>query len=109
MREQGKSIKVSACVSLVKIKKMYRGVAVHCLQEELSREKLREELVYCLCDYITAISKIISYFTVLIDEAEGDSLEIVYAQAMVAKSYITNFKFLKQILMQDYNVLVEIN
>ena len=100
---------MSACVSLVKIQKMYLGVAVHCLQEEFSKEKLRKELVYCLCDYITAINKVISYFTALIDKAEGDSFEIVYAQAIVAKSYVMNFKLLKQILMQDYNIFVEVN
>lgn len=109
MRKQSQKIKVSSCISLVKAKKMYLEVALHCLQEELSKEKLRKELVYCLCDYITAINKVISYFTALIDKAEGDSFEIVYAQAIVAKSYVVNFKLLKQILMQDYNILVEVN
>jgi len=109
VKKQSKRIRVATCVSLVKTKEVYLEVALHCLQEEFSKEKLRKELVYCLCDYITAINKVISYFTALIDKAEGDSFEIVYAQAIVAKSYIINFKLLKHILMQDYNLFVEVN
>lgn len=109
MKSSRKEIKVSACMSLIKIKKQYLGIAVHCLQEELSREKLNKEIVYYLCDYVTIINKIISYFTILIDNAKGDSVEIVYAQAIVVKTYMANFKLLKRVLMHHYNIFVEIN
>ena len=84
-------------------------IGLHCLQEELSKEVLNREVVYCLCDYITAINKVISWFTAFVEKTEGESIEIVYAQAIVAKAYVMNFKLLKKVLMQDYNIFVEIN
>jgi hypothetical protein len=104
-----KQVKISACLSLIKIKKMYLEVALHCLQEQISKDTFDRELIYCLCDYITAINKVISWFTAFVEKAEGESVEVVYAQAIVAKSYVANFKLLKKILMQDYNIFVEIN
>ena len=109
MKNPHKQIKISACLSLIKIKKMYLEIALHCLQEQVSKDLLDRELIYCLCDYVAAINKVISWFTVFVEKAVGDSVDIVYSQAIVAKSYITNFKILKKILMQDYNILVEIN
>lgn len=109
MKNPRRKIKVSACLSLIKIKKMYLGVAIYCLQEELSRAEFNRELIYCLCDYVTTINKIISWFTILIDKSDGTMIEIEYAQAIVARVYVTSFKLLKQTLMHEYNTFVEIN
>jgi hypothetical protein len=109
VKKHSKQIKVSACLSLIKIKKVYLEIGLHCLQEELSKEVLNREVVYCLCDYITAINKVISWFTAFVEKTEVESIEIVYSQAIVAKAYVTNFKLLKKVLMQDYNIFVEIN
>ena len=109
MRNIKKKIKISACESLIRLKGKYLVIAIHCLGEELKKESFDESLVYCLCDYISVINKIISWFTILIEKEEGPEMDINPAQALVAKTYIINFRVLKEILMQNYSIFVEIN
>lgn len=109
MKNTKKKIKISSCKSLIKIKGKYLIVAIECLRDELKKEAPYEELIYCLCDYISIINKIISWFTILIKNQEGEVVEVQYAQAIVAKTYVTSFRILKKTLIQNYNTFVEIN
>lgn len=109
MKNPTKQVKVGSCEALIKIKKRYLTVAMYCLQEEFSKEKVNNELVYCLCDYVSAINKVITYFEALIEDHEEPMLTITYTQAILAKTYMLNFKMLKQILMKKHLVLVELN
>ena len=106
MKNPTKQVKVGSCKALIKIKKRYLTVAMHCLQEESSKEKINNELVY---DYVSAINKVIAYFEALIEGHEEPMLTITYTQAILAKTYMLNFKMLKQILMKKHLVLVELN
>jgi len=104
-----KEIKVSACLSLIKIQAKYLNIALYFLGEEFAKETINKERVYCLCDYIAIINKIISFFSGLTDGVEGETFEIAYSQAVVAKTYMLNFGLLKKILIEDYNIFVEMN
>jgi len=104
-----KVIKVSACLSLIKIQTKYLNIALYFLGEEFARETVSKERVCCLCDYVAVINKIISFFSGLADGIEGETVEITYSQAVVAKSYMLNFRLLKKILVENHNIFVEMN
>ena len=109
MKGKRKEIKVSVCLSLIQTQTKYLNIALYFLGEEFARETINEERVYCLCDYVAIINKIISFFSDLTDGVEGETFEIAYAQAVVAKTYMLNFKLLKKVLVENYNIFVEMN
>ncbi len=109
MKGKRKEIKIAACRSLINIQNKYLNIALYFLEDELAKETINKERVYCLCDYVSIINKIISFFSDLIEGKEGKTFEIPYSQAVVAKTYMMNFKLLKKILIENYNIFVEIN
>jgi hypothetical protein len=104
-----KEIKASACLNLIKTQTKYLNIALYFLGEEFARETVNKERVCCLCDYVAVINKIISFFSGLTNGVEGETLEITYAQAVVAKTYMLNFRLLKKILIENHNIFVEMN
>ena len=109
MKGKRKAIKVSACLSLIKIQTKYLNIALYFLGEEFAKETINKERVCYLCDYVAVINKIISFFSGLTNGEEGETLEIAYSQAVVAKTYMLNFRLLKKILIENYNIFVEMN
>ena len=109
MKGPHKKIKIAACQSLVGIQNKYLNIALYFLEDELAKEIINKERVYCLCDYVSIINKIISFFSDLIEGKEGKTFEIAYSQAVVAKTYMLNFDLLKKVLLENYNIFVEIN
>ena len=109
MKGKRKEIKASACLSLIKTQTKYLNIALYFLGEEFARETVNKERVCCLCDYVAVINKIISFFSDLTRGIEGETLEIAYSQAVVAKAYLLNFRLLKKILIENYNIFVEMN
>jgi len=110
MNAQTKNIKVSACLSLLRANRKYLGIALHCLQEEVKKDSSKLDKTYILCDYVSSLKKTISFFETLIDRSNGKpSIEINYPQAIMAKACIENVKSLKFILMDRYNIFVEIH
>ena len=109
MKGKRKVIKVAACTNLVKIQTKYLNIALYFLGEEFAKEIINKERVCCLCDYVAVINKIISFFSGLTDGVEAETFEIAYSQAVVAKTYILNFRLLKKILIENYNIFVEMN
>lgn len=106
---QSKAIKTEAALALIKTSGRYITAGICCLQEELKREEPNRELVCLLCDYIASLNRIIAYFSILSEQAEGPVMKITPAQAMVARTNVNTFKRLKTSLVNDYNVFVELN
>ncbi len=107
--KQTKAIKTEAALALISISGRYITAGICCLQEELRKEEPNRELVCLLCDYIASLNRIVSYFSILTEQAEGPVMKITPAQAMVARTNVNTFKRLKTSLVNDYNVFVELN
>jgi len=104
-----KEIKIAACQSLISIQNKYLNIALYFLEDELAKETINKEGVYCLCDYVSIINEIISFFSDLIEGKKGKTFEIAYSQAVVAKTHMLKFTLLKKVLLENYNIFVEIN
>jgi len=105
-----KNIKTSACLGIIRVNKKYLSIAVHCLKEEVGDQASELDRVYILCDYVSSLKKTISFFETLVERSDGKpSIAINYAQAIMAKACIENVKSLKLILMDQYNLFVEIH
>ena len=106
---QSKAIKTEAALALIKTSGRYITAGIYSLQEELRREEPNRELVCLLCDYIASLDRIVAYFSILSEQAEGPVMKVTPAQAMVARTNIGTFKRLKSRLVNDYHVFVELN
>ena len=109
MNNPVKKVKMQHCQALLRTQRRLLNVGINALEDCLEKEHLDKELLFSLCDFVSNTKKTIEFFEGLIKDVEGEAVEVSYAQAIVAKTYMLACKSLKRHFTYTHNISLSLH